>query len=72
MSSYSMPDKNGHFGRYGGTFVAETLMRPLQELTQAYEKYMQDADFLREYDEDLKNYVGRPSPLYHAKGLSKE
>jgi tryptophan synthase beta chain len=67
-----MPDKNGHFGRYGGIFVAETLMRPLQELTQAYEKYMQDADFQNELDEDLRNYVGRPSPLYHAKGLSKE
>ncbi len=72
MSAYSMPDKNGHFGRYGGIFVAETLMRPLQELTQAYEKYMQDPDFLQELDEDLKNYVGRPSPLYYAAGLSKE
>ncbi len=72
MSVYSMPDKNGHFGRFGGIFVAETLMRPLQELTQAYEKYMQDPDFLREYDEDLKHYVGRPSPLYYAAGLSRE
>jgi len=72
MSTYSMPDKNGHFGRFGGIFVAETLMRPLQELTQAYEKYMQDPDFLREYDEDLKHYVGRPSPLYYAAGLSRE
>ncbi len=72
MSAYSMPDKNGHFGRFGGIFVAETLMRPLQELTQAYEKYMQDPDFLREYDEDLKHYVGRPSPLYFAVGLSRE
>ena len=72
MSAYSMPDKNGHFGRFGGIFVAETLMRPLQELTQAYEKYMQDPDFLREFDDDLKYYVGRPSPLYFATGLSKE
>lgn len=72
MSSYSMPDKNGHFGRFGGIFVAETLMRPLQELTLAYEKYMQDSDFLQELDDDLKHYVGRPSPLYHAAGLSKE
>ncbi|HEC27662.1 MAG TPA: tryptophan synthase subunit beta [Gammaproteobacteria bacterium] len=72
MSAYSMPDKNGHFGRYGGIFVAETLMRPLQELTQAYEKYMQDPDFLQELDDDLKYYVGRPSPLYYAAGLSKE
>jgi len=72
MSAYSMPDKNGHFGRFGGIFVAETLMRPLQELTQAYEKYIQDPDFLREFDDDLKYYVGRPSPLYFAAGLSKE
>ena len=56
MSAYSMPDKNGHFGRYGGIFVAETLMRPLQELTQAYEKYMQEPDFLQELDE-----IGRAS-----------
>ncbi|NOY17395.1 MAG: tryptophan synthase subunit beta [Gammaproteobacteria bacterium] len=72
MTAYSMPDKNGHFGRYGGIFVAETLMRPLQELTQAYEKYMQDPDFLQELDKDLKHYVGRPSPLYYAAGLSRE
>jgi len=72
MSAYSMPDKNGHFGRFGGIFVAETLMRPLQELTQAYEKYMQDPDFLQEFDDDLKYYVGRPSPLYFAAGLSRE
>ena len=72
MSSYSMPDKNGHFGRFGGIFVAETLMRPLEELTHAYEKYLQDPDFLKEIDEDLTHYVGRPSPLYFAAGLSRE
>ena len=72
MSAYSMPDKNGHFGRYGGIFVAETLMRPLAELTQAYEKYLQDPDFLKEIDDDLTHYVGRPSPLYYAAGLSRE
>jgi tryptophan synthase beta chain len=72
MSAYSMPDKNGHFGRFGGIFVAETLMRPLQELTHAYEKYIKDPDFLDEFDEDLKHYVGRPSPLYYAAGLSRE
>jgi len=71
-ASYSMPDKNGHFGRFGGIFVAETLMQPLQELTHAYEKYLKDPDFLQEFDEDLKNYVGRPSPLYFAAGLSRE
>ena len=72
MSAYSMPDKNGHFGRFGGIFVAETLMRPLQELTHAYKKYIKDPDFLHEFDEDLKHYVGRPSPLYFAAGLSRE
>jgi tryptophan synthase beta chain len=72
MSAYSMPDKNGHFGRFGGIFVAETLMRPLAELTQAYEKYLKDPDFLKELDDDLTHYVGRPSPLYYAAGLSRE
>ena len=71
-TAYSMPDNNGHFGRFGGIFVAETLMQPLQELTHAYEKYLKDPDFLQELDEDLKNYVGRPSPLYYAAGLSRE
>jgi tryptophan synthase beta chain len=49
MSAYSMPDKKGHFGRFGGVFVAETLMRPLEELTNAYEKYIKDPDLSREY-----------------------
>lgn len=71
MTAYSMPDDRGHFGRYGGIFVAETLIRPLSELTAAYDKYMQDADFIREFDEDLQNYVGRPSPVYFAAGLSE-
>ena len=62
----SMPDANGHFGVYGGRFVAETLMVPLQELTEAYDKYVDDAEFLRELDEDLRQFVGRPSPLYLA------
>lgn len=68
----SMPDERGHFGPYGGLFVAETLMEPLEELRLAYEKYMQDADFLAELDADLAHYVGRPSPLYHAQRLSLE
>ena len=62
----SLPDENGHFGIYGGRFVAETLMVPLQELTEAYEKYRNDPEFQRELDEDLQQYVGRPSPLYFA------
>ena len=67
-----MPDEHGHFGPYGGLFVAETLMEPLEELRVAYEKYMQDEQFLTELDADLQHYVGRPSPIYHAERLSRE
>ncbi len=66
------PDANGHFGPYGGRFVAETLMGPLLELEAAYHKYMGDESFLNELDEDLRHYVGRPSPLYHARRWSQE
>ncbi|MCU7795692.1 MAG: tryptophan synthase subunit beta [Candidatus Thiodiazotropha sp. (ex Myrtea spinifera)] len=68
----TLPDARGHFGPYGGLFVSETLMEPLQELREAYERYMQDEDFLRELDEDLANYVGRPSPIYHARRWSEQ
>ncbi len=68
----SLPDAHGHFGPYGGMFVAETLMEPLDELRLAYEKYLKDPDFLAELDADLKHYVGRPSPVYHAERLSRE
>ncbi len=67
-----LPDADGHFGPYGGKFVAETLMGPLEELRQAYEKFCGDADFQREIDEDLAHFVGRPSPLYHAERWSKQ
>ncbi len=67
-----LPDEAGHFGPYGGMFVAETLMEPLDELRAAYEKYLQDPTFLAELDADFKNYVGRPSPIYHAERLSRE
>jgi len=67
-----MPDEHGHFGPYGGLFVAETLMEPLEELREAYEKYMKDETFLAELDADLQHYVGRPSPIYHAERLSRE
>jgi tryptophan synthase beta chain len=60
----SVPDAKGHFGIYGGKFVSETLMVPLEELRLAYEKYLKDPDFLKELDDDLRQYVGRPSPLY--------
>ena len=71
-TKYHQPDDKGHFGVYGGLFVAETLMGPLTELRLAYEKYMQDKDFLAELDWELQNYVGRPSPLYYAERWSKE
>lgn len=70
--SYQLPDNRGHFGPYGGLFVAETLMHPLAELKQAYEKYKDDPDFQNEFMDDLRLYVGRPSPLYPAKRLTEE
>lgn len=66
------PDADGHFGRYGGRFVAETLMEALRELDQAWRTYRADPDFLAELDADLAEYVGRPSPLYHAKRWSQQ
>ncbi len=66
-----VPDNRGHFGIYGGKFVAETLMVPLQELQDAYDKYLDDPDFIAELDADLQNYVGRPSPLYLAEGWTR-
>src|SRR5690242_11676874 len=65
------PDEHGRFGAYGGSYVAETLMAPLAELTEAYQRLRQDPDFLAELDSDLKYYVGRPSPIYHAERLSR-
>jgi tryptophan synthase beta chain len=71
VSKANLPDANGHFGPYGGRFVAETLMEPLEELRQAYEKYKDDAQFQAEFDQDLAHYVGRPSPLYFAERWSE-
>lgn len=68
----TMPDANGHFGVYGGRFVAETLMGPMEELRQAYERYREDSDFVAELDRDLAEFVGRPSPLYCAERWSRE
>lgn len=70
--AYQWPDAGGHFGPYGGMFVPETLMHPLTELRQAYARYLGDPDFLRELDADLRDYVGRPSPVYHAERWSRE
>ncbi len=64
--------RRGHFGPYGGMFVAETLMLPIQELNAAYQQYLDDPEFIAELDADLKHYVGRPSPLYHAERWSRE
>jgi tryptophan synthase beta chain len=71
MMSYEYPDAGGHYGPYGGQFVAETLMEPLRELEAAYTKLKNDPAFLAELDRDLTDYVGRPSPLYHAERLTK-
>ncbi|TPG10086.1 tryptophan synthase subunit beta [Rhodanobacter glycinis] len=65
------PDAQGRFGNYGGSYVAETLMAPLAELTEAYLRLRDDPGFIAELDRDLKHYVGRPSPIYHAERLSR-
>jgi tryptophan synthase beta chain len=70
-SSYTLPDDRGHFGKFGGTFVAETLIPALEELRLAYETAQADAAFRAEYEYELKHYVGRPSPIYHAKRWSE-
>ena len=64
------PDEHGRFGDFGGQYVAETLMAPLAELTEAYLRLRDDPEFIAELDRDLKHYVGRPSPIYHAERLS--
>ncbi|KPK39950.1 MAG: tryptophan synthase subunit beta [Gammaproteobacteria bacterium SG8_47] len=69
---YDQPDARGHFGPYGGVFVAETLMEPLEELRAAYTRYLQDPEFVAEMDNDLRHYVGRPSPLYYAQRWSEQ
>ncbi|QIK36833.1 tryptophan synthase subunit beta [Caldichromatium japonicum] len=69
---YDLPDQRGHFGPYGGLFVPETLMQPLEELRLAYEHYKDDPEFQAELAADLRDYVGRPSPLYQAARLSHE
>ncbi len=68
----SFPDEKGHFGIYGGRFAAETLMDAIEELGEAYESLKDNPQFQKDYDDDLRHYVGRPSPLYHAKRWSKE
>src|SRR6201982_1326677 len=72
MLNYSQPDARGHFGPYGGTFVAETLIHALDELAPACAKYRRDPEFVAEFSSELKHFVGRPSPIYHAARLSRE
>ena len=68
----AMPDAKGHFGIYGGRFIAETLMEPIYELEQAYNTLKHDPAFQAEFDRDLQYYVGRPSPLYLAERWTRE
>ena len=70
--TYQQPDARGHFGPYGGTFVAETLIHALDELNAAYEEARRDPDFMAEYRSELAHFVGRPSPVYHAARTSRE
>jgi len=63
---YNLPDARGHFGPYGGVFVAETLIRALGELKEQYARYQKDPEFVAEFERELAHYVGRPSPVYHA------
>ena len=72
MIDYQQPDASGHFGRYGGSFVSETLTYAINELKDAYAKYQHDADFLAEFKYELAHFVGRPSPVYHAARTSRE
>jgi tryptophan synthase beta chain len=68
--TYSYPDNSGHFGPYGGIYMAETLIPAVDELRREYEWFRNDPDFQAEFAHELKHYVGRPSPIYHAKRLS--
>jgi tryptophan synthase beta chain len=72
MLNYQQPDASGHFGPYGGSFVAETLVHAIDELKAAYERYRVDADFIKEFKYELAHFVGRPSPVYHAARMSRE
>jgi len=72
LPAYNLPDARGHFGPYGGIFVAETLSAALEELRLAYERARTDAAFQAEFKYELKHYVGRPSPVYFAKRLTEK
>ena len=72
MFDYHQPDASGHFGPYGGTFVAETLIHALDELKDAYAEAQADSAFMAEFRSELAHFVGRPSPIYHAARISRE
>jgi len=68
---YDLPDASGHFGPYGGVFVSETLIHALDQLKDTYARYQKDPEFVAEFEHELKHYVGRPSPVYHARRWSE-
>jgi tryptophan synthase beta chain len=72
MKPYDLPDARGHFGPYGGSFVSETLVHALEELRQAYARYRDDPEFVAQFRDELEHFVGRPSPIYHARRWSSE
>ncbi|NDG35164.1 MAG: pyridoxal-phosphate dependent enzyme, partial [Betaproteobacteria bacterium] len=71
MKPYDLPDAKGHFGPYGGIFVSETLMHALEALREAYAHYREDPEFVAEFRSELRHFVGRPSPIYHARNWSE-
>ncbi|HQZ04937.1 MAG TPA: tryptophan synthase subunit beta [Burkholderiaceae bacterium] len=72
MYPYQQPDPTGHFGKYGGSFISETLTLAIEELQQAYARYQHDPEFIAEFKYELAHFVGRPSPIYHAARMSRE
>ncbi len=72
MKDYQQPDPTGHFGKYGGSFISETLTHAVSELKAAYAKYQYDPAFIAEFENELATFVGRPSPVYHADRMSRE
>lgn len=71
-TQYDWPDAEGFFGRFGGSFISETLSRAVEELQTAYQRYHDDPAFIAEFKEELADYVGRPTPVYYARRLSEE
>jgi len=72
MTTYQQPDASGHFGKYGGSFISETLTHAIEELKATYAKYQHDPAFMAEFKSELAHFVGRPSPIYHAARMSRE